>query len=119
MSISPEKRKEYSLKYKLDGRAKISQRKHRYGLDKDQFEGMLREQNSLCLICLKSFESNNPAAVDHDHATGEIRGLIHRKCNSMIGLSGDDPEILERAASYLRSEKWTGLLLPSKAGLVE
>jgi hypothetical protein len=41
--------------------------------------------------------------LDHDHKTGLFRGWIHEKCNFGIGQFGDDPEMLEKAAAYLRN----------------
>lgn len=103
MPISPEKRKQYAQKYKEDGRAIESQRKSRYGLEKGDFASLLEKQKNLCLVCEEPFdEEHTPTAVDHDHETKKVRGLLHRKCNSMLGLAKDDPNILERAAKYLR-----------------
>ena len=43
--------------------------------------------------------------VDHDHATGEIRGLLCVNCNSAIGKLRDDPILLQRATCYLTNPK--------------
>lgn len=69
-----------------------------YGLTPEQFEAMLQAQAGLCLICRRPM---SPPAIDHDHATGAVRGLLCRGCNSALGLFQDSPEMLHRAAAYL------------------
>jgi len=39
--------------------------------------------------------------IDHDHATGQIRGLLCNNCNRAIGLLKDNPQTLRQAAAYL------------------
>lgn len=39
-----------------------------------------------CELCGEVFTEKNPAVVDHDHTTGEIRGVLHRGCNAMLGV---------------------------------
>ncbi len=63
---------------------------------------MLIEQDHKCLICEVSVEEfPQILAVDHDHATGEVRGLLCNKCNRGIGLLGDSTQNLKRAIEYL------------------
>ena len=54
-----------------------------------------------CAICGKP-EVGRRLNIDHDHATGLVRGLLCRKCNAGIGLLGDNIEGLEAALEYLR-----------------
>ena len=58
---------------------------------------LLRSQDGLCAICRSA-----PAVhVDHDHATGTIRGMLCFPCNAAIGHLRDDPLVVRRAAAYL------------------
>ena len=82
-----------------------------YGLTREDYEAMLTEQGGLCLICRKPMD---PPAVDHDHATGAVRGLLCRSCNSAIGLLGDDPQMLQRAIEYLTKSSSGAISTPSR-----
>jgi len=42
--------------------------------------------------------------VDHDHETGKFRGTLCHGCNTGLGLFGEDPEVLMRAAQYLKGK---------------
>ena len=50
-----------------------------------------------CVIC----GSDEPLAVDHNHQTGEVRGMLCNHCNRGIGHFRDDPLLLEFASQYL------------------
>lgn len=45
----------------------------------------LRGAAEVCELCGQGFTSTNPAVVDHDHATGIVRGVLHRGCNAALG----------------------------------
>jgi hypothetical protein len=77
----------------------------RYGLTVEIYETMLAAQGGVCKIC--GGGPNGKAVgrlhVDHDHATGRVRGLLCYLCNKMLGLARDRAEVLDRAAAYLRT----------------
>lgn len=88
--------------YREKGRHRFRERK--YGLSAEDFERMLADQNGTCAICETPApdEQGRSLHVDHDHATGAVRGLLCSPCNLGIGTFKDDPATLERAANYLR-----------------
>ena len=78
-----------------------------YGLTVDQYDAMLAAQDGVCAIC-KSPDPNGRSGstyfvVDHDHATGDVRGLLCAPCNSGIGLLQDSIIVIEQALEYLRA----------------
>ena len=79
----------------------------RFGITLDEYNEMLEEQGGVCAICggEETTEYCNgrvrQLAVDHDHRTGEVRGLLCHLCNRGIGMFRDSPIYLERAAEYL------------------
>ena len=75
--------------------------KYEYGLTIEAFDSMLTGQNKLCALCHKPFELSELPVVDHNHTTGKVRGLIHNRCNLVLGWAKDDPILLKDAADYL------------------
>ena len=73
----------------------------KYGVTLTDYASMLASQDGECAVCGKKQE--RAFDVDHDHATGAVRGLLCTSCNRMIGHSGDSPERLRSAAAYLES----------------
>ena len=81
-------------------RVRAYKRKYYYGITAKAYEQLLADQDGACAICRNK---QKLLCVDHDHATGVVRGLLCRKCNAAIGLMGDDPSLLCKAANYLES----------------
>lgn len=79
----------------------------RYGITLEQYNEMLVKQDSKCLGCgIHQSELKTRLAVDHDHKTGKIRGLLcANNCNVALGLLKDSPQILDNLASYLRNNQ--------------
>ena len=71
----------------------------RYGITVDDFKAMLTAQGGTCAICGDAPERR--LHVDHDHRTGQVRGLLCTGCNKGIGCFRDDPDRLRGAIRYL------------------
>jgi hypothetical protein len=72
-----------------------------YGLKVEAVAELLSTQAGRCAICLL-----RPAVhVDHDHETGEVRGMLCFRCNAALGQLDDDVDRLHRAADYLRGRR--------------
>lgn len=90
--------------------AMVRKKLKQYSLTPDQYSVLLKEQDGLCAICGQSetvVKNGNiqSLSVDHDEASGRVRGLLCNSCNNGIGRLNHDPERLRRAAEYLeRSE---------------
>lgn len=92
------------------GRQDEYQRRYQYGLQKGEYAVLLAKQGGLCAICgreetARSSRGIKQMTVDHDHKTGKVRGLLCNNCNAGIGYLKDDPDVLERAAAYVRIGK--------------
>ena len=87
--------------------------RRKYGLTFAEYDKMLTEQNNCCAVCggtkpggrWKSF------AVDHDHVTGRVRGLLCKSCNIALGEVKDDLTTLKNMINYL--SKHTGSYEPN------
>lgn len=73
----------------------------KYGLTLEQFDALLLRQDNACAICSRRHVT---LCVDHDHSTGEVRGILCRKCNALLGQVDDDPNLLARAIQYLNCQ---------------
>jgi hypothetical protein len=79
-----------------------------HGLTEEQYAALLARQGGGCAIC----GSRHPKQagiehfhVDHCHASGGVRGLLCRTCNTGLGMFADDPERLRCAADYLAASE--------------
>lgn len=104
--------KESSKKYlSTDKGATTTRQAHlrrKYSMDLQAYEELLLSQGNKCKICGVGSNSDSRAnylVIDHNHTTGEIRGLLCTKCNALLGLAQDREDILEEAKQYLQNSR--------------
>lgn len=74
----------------------------KYGIPVAQYAHMYARQHGKCAICKDVTRTGaRGLVIDHDHETGAVRALLCSRCNSAIGLLGDDPRIVGAATTYL------------------
>jgi hypothetical protein len=81
--------------------------KRLYNITIEDYDRLLERQENKCAICgcdSTSSRVHNRFSVDHDHKTGEIRGLLCRNCNMSLGGFDDSIELLSRAIYYLKDK---------------
>jgi len=77
-----------------------------FGMTQADYDAILRAQGGGCAICGKP-PGTRSLHIDHDHESGEIRGLLCVSCNNALGQFKDDVELLARACSYLQRDLQT------------
>jgi len=75
----------------------------KYGITEQEYLGMLERQGGVCAICKngQSCGDRQNLYVDHCHQTNRVRGLLCMKCNTVLGMLGDDTSVLVKAVRYL------------------
>lgn len=99
--------KDKIMEYRAKDTWTLKKRCARYGMSETQFWDMYTDQNKQCKICCLEIEAEN-SAIDHNHSTGEIRGILCKTCNRALGLFRDSPKVLENALDYLMLEGYYG-----------
>jgi hypothetical protein len=96
--------KERSKKYRESPHRKALLRKNdlwrKYKITPEDYDNMALEQGGLCLICDRVPKKR--LVVDHNHHTGEVRGLLCDPCNVALGFLEDNTKFLLRAIEYLK-----------------
>jgi hypothetical protein len=72
-----------------------------YGMSIEQYHSFFEERGHRCEICGDSVK----LFMDHDHATGKVRGALCRYCNLVLGNAKDQIQRLEAAIDYLRKHQ--------------
>lgn len=105
----PEQARAYQRDYREANAARKRELRlaYLYAITVEQYDEMLERQDGVCAIC-QAEETRTvkgticSLAVDHDHETGRVRGLLCQSCNAALGGFRDSPALLERAAEYLK-----------------
>lgn len=87
-------------RYERTGRNRILVKA--YGITSEQYDDLLAAQWEVCAICAAPRSARYRLAVDHDHATGKVRGLLCERCNTALGRAEAVAGWIERAANYLK-----------------
>jgi len=91
------------------GESKAVHLKAKYGITVQEYNDQLAFQKNKCAICEEALVDSFHTVVDHNHDTGEVRGILCRKCNTGIGMLKDSKEVLSKAIKYLESNVWQRL----------
>ena len=83
--------------------------KYKFGITPEEVDSLLMSQCGVCALCGQQetkleFRTGKvmSLSVDHNHKSGQIRGLLCQKCNSIIGYANEDVELLQKVIDYLK-----------------
>lgn len=115
---------DYNNEWKGKNKEKVAQYGFRsrlrtaFGITEEQYNELLEKQNNSCALCKKNREHfDRRFAVDHDHQSGEIRGLLCFYCNHKLIGRHRDADLLRRMADYV--SQGTGWFVPKKKKTVK
>lgn len=85
----------------------------KYRIREDDYDRMVEQQGDCCAVCGGSDKGRRDVgywSVDHDHETGQVRGLLCRACNVNLHVV-ENQEFMEKAIAYLRDHgsQWASL----------
>lgn len=78
------------------------QLKRHYGINIEEYEKLIRDNNGKCAICKRECSTKRKLCVDHCHVKNKVRGLLCNSCNQGLGKFEDSVEFLIEAIKYLR-----------------
>jgi hypothetical protein len=113
---NPEKRKAIGKRQRAKPDYKDKERnKHynrKFGITLEQYTEMFKAQNGLCAMCIKPETVNTKSkdtpmwlAVDHDHKTGKVRGLLCFRCNTMLDHFDKDIDKIKAVFAYIKEHQ--------------
>jgi hypothetical protein len=75
--------------------------KRKFGITQERYAELLAAQGGGCAVCRRKAKPGRSLHVDHDHATGEVRGLLCFSCNAALGHLADDPDRIHALSRYV------------------
>lgn len=106
-----ERNPERAAAYDTDGKAgkRESHLRRKFGITSADVEAMAARQRGECACCASPLPPRTGKGrgyrVDHNHATGKVRGLLCRQCNVSLGLLKENPATLYQMAAYLELDR--------------
>lgn len=94
-------------KYRQKDKWTLKKRCDRYDIHISELFDMYNIQDGKCCICSKEIDIED-SAIDHNHITGEFRGILCKICNRGLGMFRDNPNILLSAYQYLINKGYYG-----------
>lgn len=107
-AANPDRAREHQRRWRaknrdaLNAKARLRpdrRRRRALGVDEAEFQRLFVGQGRACAVCRTT--TARKWTLDHNHETGQRRGILCNKCNLGIGLLNDNPDVCRRAASYL------------------
>lgn len=88
----------HQRRYRTTDKYRSTVLKRRYGITLEEYLAMWEDQQGQCAVCDEPIEE--VPHVDHDHATGSARGLVHPRCNQVV--AGIEDPVYPLALQYLK-----------------
>lgn len=101
---NPEKKRQHSLNWKKRNIDSVKEKgfayhiNKTYGLTVEQYDQIFQNQSGCCAICNK----NKKLWIDHDHNTGNVRGLLCPSCNTLVGYIETHIDLIEKTVEYIK-----------------
>lgn len=101
------KQTEYRKPLRYIDRERIKRALKKYGISEERYRALWDEQNGACAICGMGFEGNGEEescvcpVIDHDHRTGEVRGLLCNTCNTALGMIQEEIAVAYSLCRYI------------------
>lgn len=70
----------------------------KYGVTPERYMQLREEQKDSCAVC----KLPKKLCVDHNHSSGQVRGLLCQTCNRALGMIKDSVSIAEALVEYLK-----------------
>lgn len=102
---NPERYRENQRRIRSSPAGKERQRaghlRRKYGITVEQYDELLASQGGRCAICRREPRPDISLHLDHDHQSGQLRGILCFRCNNALGDFDDDSTLLRAALGYL------------------